>query len=135
MRYRIVIFFAGCFLWAVILTGCVRENREGKHEKVPYAVCKKNVIPKELMKLIEEEKQEAFHFTYSTKEYTYYVVGYGKQPGRHYKIKVKEFAIDKTHVYIDTTLIGVTKEEQKKGTSYPYLVLKSQFYEKDTVFR
>ena len=135
MRYKALMILACCFLWTALFTGCMKENREGKHEKVPYAACKKSVIPRELMKLIEEEKQEAFHFTYSTKDYTYYVVGYGRQPGHHYKIKVKEFTMDESHIYIDTTLIGVTKEEQKKGTSYPYLVLKSQFYEKDAVFR
>lgn len=132
---KVAVMLGVCLLWSILLSGCVGENREGEHEKITYAVCKKNVIPKELMKLIEEEKKEAFHFTYSTKEYTYYVIGYGEQPGQHYKIKVREFTMDESHIYIDTTLIGVTKEEQKEGTSYPYLVLKSQFYEKDTVFR
>ena len=43
--------------------------------------------------------------------------------------------MDEGHLYIDTTLVGVTKEQQKDGTSYPYLVLKTQYYEKDAVFR
>lgn len=51
-----------------------------------------------------------------------------------YKIKVKEFTQDQSHIYIDTTLIGVTKEHQRKGISYPYIILKSQFYEKDVIF-
>ena len=67
-------------------------------------------------------------------EFTYYVIGYGRQPGSGYKIKVKEFSSDKTHIYIDTTLTGVTKEHQRKGTSCPYIILKSQFYEKDVIF-
>lgn len=135
MKSRVVAVIMGCLLCAVMISGCVRDDSEGKREKVPYAICKQSVIPRELMKLIEEEKKEDFHFTYSTRDYTYYVIGYGKQAGHHYKIKVKEFTMDEGHIYIDTTLIGVTREEQKKGTSYPYLVLKSQFYEKDTVFR
>ena len=54
--------------------------------------------------------------------------------GSGYKIKVKEFTQDQSHIYIDTTLIGVTKEHQRKGISYPYIILKSQFYEKDVIF-
>ena len=38
------------------------------------------------------------------------------------------------HVYIDTNLIGVPKRQQEKGYSYPYIVIKSQNYEKDVVF-
>lgn len=127
-----------CILvFAVLLcvTGCVKKDGQGKREKVPYAVCRQSVIPKELKKLINQEKKGVFHFTYSTRDYTYYVAGYGAQPGKGYKIKVKEFTMDEDHVYIDTTLIGITKEHQKEGKSYPYLVLKSQYYEKDTVFR
>lgn len=87
------------------------------------------------MNLIDQEKEEVFHFTYSTRDFTYYVIGYGRQPGKGYKIRVREFSMDQDHIYIDTTLIGVTKEHQKRGTSFPYLVLKSQYYEKDAIFR
>ena len=83
---------------------------------------------------IDEQKREAFHFTYTTGGFTYYVIGYGRQPGSGYKIKVREFSADRTHIYIDTILTGVTKEHQKHGKSYPYIVLKSQFYEKDVIF-
>ncbi len=57
-----------------------------------------------------------------------------KTAGSSYKIKVREFSADRTHIYIDTILTGVTKEHQKYGKSYPYIVLKSQFYEKDVIF-
>lgn len=118
-----------------LLAACAKKEPNGKKQGVSYAVCRKNVIPKELKKLIDENKKETFHFTYSAKDYTYYVIGYGKQPGKGYRIKVKEFLMDASHIYIDTTLIGVTKEHQREGISYPYLVLKSQYYEKETVFR
>lgn len=125
------------FILSVLLavTGCAKKEPERGKKTVEYAVCRQSVIPKELKTLIYQEKKETFHFTYSTRDYTYFVVGYGEQPGKGYKIKVKEFTMDKDHIYIDTTLIGVTKEHQKEGTSYPYLVLKSQYYEKETVFR
>lgn len=125
------------FIFAVLLSvmGCVKKDVQGKRENVKYAVCRQSVLPKELKELIDQEKKEVFHFTYSTRDYTYYAIGYGEQPGKGYKIKVKEFTMDKDHVYIDTTLIGITKEHQKEGRSYPYLVLKSQYYEKDAVFR
>ena len=77
---------------------------------------------------------EEENFSYTTGDFTCYVIGYGRQPGSGYKIKVKEFTQDQSHIYIDTTLIGVTKEHQRKGISYPYIILKSQFYEKDVIF-
>ncbi len=118
-----------------LFSGCQQQEQAASSEEVQYAVCKKSMIPKELKQLIDEEKKEACHFTYSTQDYTYYVIGYGKQQGKGYKIKVKSFLMDEGHLYIDTTLVGVTKEQQKDGTSYPYLVLKTQYYEKDAVFR
>lgn len=123
------------FSMLLFMAGCVKKDVQGKREEVSYAVCRQSVIPKELKELIDQEKKEVFHFTYSTRDYTYYVIGYGEQPGKGYQIKVKEFTMDEDHVYIDTSLIGVTKEQQKNGKSCPYLVLKSQYYEKDTVFR
>ena len=123
------------FLAVFLMTGCVKKEVRGRRENVTYAVCKKSVLPRELMSLIDQEKEEVFHFTYSTRDLTYYVIGYGRQPGKGYKIRVREFSMDQDHIYIDTTLNGVTKEHQKRGTSFPYLVLKSQYYEKDAIFR
>ena len=68
------------------------------------------------------------------KETMYYVIGYGKQTESGYKIRVKKMTMDEGHVYIDTNLIGVPKRQQEKGYSYPYIVIKSQNYEKDVVF-
>ena len=133
MKQRIWIFIFSIIL-CVILTGCIKKDERGKKQKVVYVVCRRSVIPVQLGKLIDEQKREAFHFTYTTGDFTYYVIGYGRQPGSGYKIKVKEFTQDQSHIYIDTTLIGVTKEHQRKGISYPYIILKSQFYEKDVIF-
>lgn len=129
------------FVWMLICiilcfgsTRCVKKDKQGQREKVVYVICKRDVVPTQLGELIDEQKTQAFHFTYTTGDFTYYVVGYGRQPGSGYKIKVKEFSADQTHIYIDTTLEGVTKEHQRKGRSYPYIILKSQFYEKDVIF-
>ena len=133
MKQRIWIFIFGIIL-CVILTGCIKKDERGQKQKVVYVVCRRSVIPVQLGKLIDEQKREAFHFTYTTGGFTYYVIGYGRQPGSGYKIKVREFSADRTHIYIDTILTGVTKEHQKHGKSYPYIVLKSQFYEKNVIF-
>lgn len=133
--FNMMLYYALCIILCSIQTGCLKlENKEQQRQKVVYVVCKRSVIPTQLGQLIDEEKKEAFHFTYTTGEFTYYVIGYGRQPGNGYKIKVKEFCEDEAHIYIDTTLIGVTKEHQREGTSYPYIILKSQFYEKDVIF-
>lgn len=130
-RNWIFVFF---IILCMILAGCIKKDEKGQKHKVVYAVCKRSVIPVQLGNLIDEQKKEAFHFTYTTGDFTYYVIGYGRQTGRGYKIKVREFTADQTHIYIDTILTGVTKEHQNEGKSYPYIVLKSQFYEKDVIF-
>lgn len=126
------VFF--CIILCCMNTGCIKKDQQGQRENVVYVICKRNVIPTQLGKLIDEQKMEPFHFTYTTGDFTYYVVGYGRQPGSGYKIKVKEFSADQEHIYLDTTLEGVTKEHQRIGRSYPYIILKSQFYEKDVIF-
>ena len=131
---RLVISASLCIILCISQTACLKKDEKEQRQNIVYAVCKRNVIPTQLGDLIDEQKREAFHFTYTTGGFTYYVVGYGRQPGRGYQIKVNEFCADETHIYIDTTLKGVTKEHQKNGTSYPYIVLKSQFYEKDVIF-
>lgn len=133
MNRRIWILILGIIL-CVIQIGCIKKDEQGQKQKVVYVVCRRSVIPVQLGKLIDEQKNEAFHFTYTTGDFIYYVIGYGKQSGRGYKIKVREFSADQTHIYIDTILTGVTKEHQIHGKSYPYIVLKSQFYEKDVIF-
>ena len=54
--------------------------------------------------------------------------------GAAIRSRLENLVADRTHIYIDTILTGVTKEHQKHGKSYPYIVLKSQFYEKDVIF-
>lgn len=81
MKQRIWIFIFSIIL-CVILTGCIKKDERGKKQKVVYVVCRRSVIPVQLGKLIDEQKREAFHFTYTTGGFTYYVIGYGRQPGR-----------------------------------------------------
>lgn len=132
--FYIILYYILCVTLCCILTGCFKKDEEGQRKKIVYVTCKRNVIPTHLTELIDEQKKEPFHFTYTVGEFTYYAIGYGRQSGNGYKIKVNEFSTDQTHIYIDTTLIGITKEHQKEGKSYPYIVLKSQFYEKDVIF-
>ena len=80
MKQRIWIFIFSIIL-CVILTGCIKKDERGQKQKVVYVVCRRSVIPVQLGKLIDEQKREAFHFTYTTGGFTYYVIGYGRQPG------------------------------------------------------
>ena len=80
MKQRIWIFIFGIIL-CVILAGCIKKDERGEKQKVVYVVCRRSVIPVQLGKLIDEQKREAFHFTYTTGGFTYYVIGYGRQRG------------------------------------------------------
>lgn len=130
-RVAIAVLLVMC---CVITNGCLKQEAQGTKEKVDYAVCRKENLPKELVQRINEQKDKVFHFTYSMKETMYYVIGYGKQTGTGYKIRVKSMQMDEGHIYIDTNLIGVPRKQQEKGNSCPYIVIKSQNYEKDVVF-
>lgn len=133
MKQRIWIFIFSIIL-CVILTGCIKKDERGQKQKVVYVVCRRSVIPVQLGKLIDEQKEGSISFYIYDRWFYLLCDRIWKTAGSGYKIKVREFSADRTHIYIDTILTGVTKEHQKYGKSYPYIVLKSQFYEKDVIF-
>ena len=47
------------------------------HEKIDYTVVENEDLPIELKKLIDNKKQSTLRLTYTTKDYTYIVAGYG----------------------------------------------------------
>ena len=98
MKQRIWIFIFSIIL-CVILTGCIKKDVRGQKQKVVYVVCRRSVIPVQLGKLIDEQKREAFHFTYTTGGFTYYVIGYGRQRGAAIRLRLENL-VQTGHIFI-----------------------------------
>ena len=74
--------------------------------------------------------------TYTDEESLYIAVGYGVQQTGGYSISVNQCYLTQNAVYFDTTLIGPSKGEQvNEAKSYPYLVIKTKYSEKNVVFQ
>lgn len=131
-----------CFVLAVILMlgifgGCGLEKTDDrKLEDLSYTILEEKEIPQEFLAVIEEKKEQMFKLTYTDEESLYIAVGYGVQQTGGYSISVNQCYLTQNAVYFDTTLIGPSKGEQvNEAKSYPYLVIKTKYSEKNVVFQ
>lgn len=116
--------------------GCAQEDTEVKKIKdLEFTVVEDADLPGELKEIIDEKKEEPFKLSYSNKDNLYIVVGYGKQNSGGYSISVDDLYLTSNAVYINTTLIGPSKEDLvAQGVTYPYVVVKLEFREERIVF-
>lgn len=118
------------------LSACDNQKKtEESGKKLDFTVCHDENLPKELKELIEQKKEKPFKLSYSTKEYTYITVGYGQQTMGGYSIQVLDVSVTDQSVIMKTVLKGPKAEEEKKGVSYPYIVVKIQNMDKPVSFR
>ena len=62
-------------------------------------------------------------------------MGYGTRPTSGYSIKVKALYETENAVYIQTELLGPSKEEKiTEKQTYPYVVVKMEWIDKNIVF-
>ena len=74
--------------------------------------------------------------TYADNGSLYIAVGYGEQPTSGYSIEVKELYESKNAIYIHTNLIGPTNDERiVERKTYPYIVVKLEYLDKNVVFQ
>lgn len=105
-------------------------------QDLEFTVVSEKEIPKELLTLIEEKKTEQMKNTWTDGNFLYVIVGYGEQPTSGYSIAVDEFYLGGNAIYIDTSLIGPSKEEKVNQTlTYPFVVIKTEKREEPVVFR
>lgn len=128
--FSMVVFLAG------ILAGCTVED--GKTEKmnpVEFTIVKKDELPEEVKKEIAEREQEEFQMTCQWGEELYLMKGYGIQNTGGYSIQVEYVKENAKELHVKTRLIGPSsKEEQKKGISFPYIVIKAEKKDKMVIF-
>ncbi len=123
----------------ILISLCACSARELATEKIrdiDFTVVKEEDIPKELMTKIKEKEATPLKLTYADQGALYIAEGYGERPTSGYSIEVKECFETKNAIYLHTNLLGPTKEERivEKAT-YPYIVIKMEFIDKNVVFQ
>lgn len=136
MRFKKYILLTMIIITVYGLSGCKKEDTEIKKLKdVEFTVVEDADLPGELKEVIDEKKENPFKITYSNQDYLYIVVGYGKQNSGGYSIAVEELYLTDNAIYIDTNLIGPSKDDLvTQGVTYPYVVVKTEFIDKSIVF-
>ena len=78
-------------LVGICLCSCKIEKISSKKTKdVEYTIVPENEIPQEVKKVIDEKKGSEFKLAYTDPEYTYILIGYGKQDYQGYSIILKK---------------------------------------------
>lgn len=124
--------FIFCLIVLAALCGCSAEkNTQPERRQVEFAVLAAEEIPKELQEVLEKQKARAMRMTYQDQENLYLIRGYGEQETGGYRILVTECSEDDENLYFSTQLQGPENAgEAEKSPSYPYLVAKIEFREK-----
>ena len=123
----------------VLFSLCACSAKELATEKIrdiDFTVVNEEDIPEELKTMIKEKETTPLKLTYADQGVLYIAEGYGEQPTSGYSIEVKECFETKNAIYLHTNLIGPTNEEKivEKAT-YPYIVIKMEFIDKNVVFQ
>lgn len=119
-----------------LLYACgLKGEKIAKIRDLNFQIVPLEQTPEELVQLVEEKKSNPFSFTYKDERKLYICVGYGKKNSGGYSITVENLFEADNAVYVDTNLIGPTKEDTKiQGTSYPCLVVQTEDVDKAVVF-
>lgn len=139
MRAKCIIIICSILI-CMAISGCAPDKE--KIEKVndlDYTVLAEADWPETLKELIEERKMKPFNLNYSEGEFMYICVGYGEQQSGGYSIQVDDFYEGEEVLYINTTLLGPSEQEQSQeqaqdNKSYPVIVLKTEYLDKTVVF-
>lgn len=123
---------------SVFLTGCgVKKigKEDAEVQKMEYTVVEELSIPEELKELIEEKKIKEFRVSFASGKELYLAVGYGEQETGGYSIVVERLEETPEAVYFETNLLGPDKDEKvSQRVSYPYIVVKTEYRDKDIFY-
>ena len=124
----------------VLLSGCgfgtIEEQKTGD---VTYEIVKREEIPEQLKEEIKEAEKSEMWISYADtgrEEKCLYVVrGYGTQQTTGYSIEVNACYETANTVVVGTTLQGPQKREKiHKKKTYPYIVIKMPYTEKEIIY-
>lgn len=128
--------YVAAVLILLVLTGCVsRPVKTEKLRDLDFTVLDKLSVPEEFQEMIETNKHEAFKLTYADGEDLYIAEGYGARLKTGYSVEVAGLYETENAIYIHTNLLGPEKgEETKEITTFPYVVVKLKYIDKNVVF-
>lgn len=99
-------------------------SQEQEHREVEFVIVSEECIPENVKTLIENKKENEIKLTYVDGKDRYLIIGYGKQNTGGYSIYIKDLYATENALYVDTCLMGPTKETKvKEVPSYPVIVL------------
>lgn len=138
MKRRIFILVGVVVFVGTVLIGCNFEKVDNKKiADLEYTICDESRLPKELVEIIDEKKEEPFRFVYRTRNYLYIVEGYGEQERNDLGVTLKELYRSQNAIFVDTELMSFeecteeqgmcldeTTTEEKSLHTYPYIVIK-----------
>ena len=119
-----------------ILCGCsIRKVDDTQKRKAVYENVRREEIPEECKKWIEEKKQEPFTLTYEDQGSLYLFCGYGRKKQDGYRVKVVKIEETSNTIFFQTELVGPKRGTvRKKKETYPYCVVKMKAGGKMVVF-
>lgn len=130
----------GCCLLVImclcIFSGCaIQKDDTEKLREVEFTVVNEREIPEELGEKLEDLKKDSFEITYGDQGYLYIAKGYGQQETTGYSVCVKACYETENTICVKTELDGPPKEEQiMEKATYPYVVIKIEYSDKNIVF-
>ena len=135
MKKFLSVMLTICILFSLSACSAKQLGTE-KIRDIEFTVVEEKNIPKELKKIIEKKEKQVMKLTYADQGALYIVQGYGEQPTSGYSIIVKECFETKNAIYVHTNLMGPAKEEPiVEIQTYPYIVIKMEYSDKNVVFQ
>ena len=121
---------------ALLLGACTLDKTDDeKVRDLEFTVIGEKDAPQELQEILAEKKTQPFKMTYSDDSSLYIVVGYGPQSTGGNSITVEELYLTENTIYIDTELKGPARgETAAPETSYPLVIVKTEYLEEPVVF-
>ena len=135
MKKFLSVMLTICILFSLSACSATQLGTE-KIRDIEFTVVEEKNIPKELKKIIEKKEKQVMKLTYADQGALYIVQGYGEQPTSGYSIIVKECFETKNAIYVHTNLMGPAKDEPiVEIQTYPYIVIKMEYSDKNVVFQ
>ena len=133
---RFAALFCIVFIVFTSVSCSVEKLKTEKLKDLDFTVVKEEDIPEELQEVIAAHKEQVMKLTYADQGFLYIVEGYGRQETSGYSIEVKECFETENAIYFQTNLIGPSPDEKiVERESFPYIVVKLQYLDKNIVFQ
>lgn len=122
-------------IWMSLSACSIRKDDTKKLRDVEFTVVNQDEIPEALKAQIEAGKKEEFKLTYGDSGYLYIARGYGERKTSGYSVEVAACYETKDLICMETELLGPPKEEEiKEQSTYPYVVIKTEYTDKNVAF-